>query len=381
LQERENLGSHSLRKYPATWASRNECNSDEIDVRGRWKRNTRRIVDRYIDVKQQYMDAKVQAALCVGGPIRYELVPNSGVTDTWCNQYVVPGICQYYGIVNTINNVLSLPILFACFEKDLIPSVPITIFTKVTTAYSLIAVLPQDVNPVQRILLNVYRINEQLHIDNLFVPLTSESATMNTTSSKTNNNTNYFQKNNDSSINALLVQNMQIKNQLITQHDDTTVRLNHEFKSLRTDFNDKLTILNKNVQRISIQPSRMATPQQRIENTTNTLIPTEATQQIHLSPHPRSLYELWHEFQFGVGGRKAAKDFTARERGGTNKFKFCRRKVFWDIIILHIAAGFESTVAIDRVYESYGRRLSVSIILELIRKDKIKGGHPNLRIN
>jgi hypothetical protein len=151
------------------------------------------------------MDAKVQAALCIGGPIWYDMVPNSGVTGTWCNEFVVPGIGQYYGIVNTINNVLSLPLLFACFEKDLIPSVPITICTKVTTAYSLIAVQPQDVNPVQRILLNVFRINEHLHTDNLFVPLTSKSATMNTTSTNTKNNNNYFQKNNDSSVNALLV--------------------------------------------------------------------------------------------------------------------------------------------------------------------------------
>ena len=28
------LGSHSLRKYPATWASRNDCTMEEVDVRG-----------------------------------------------------------------------------------------------------------------------------------------------------------------------------------------------------------------------------------------------------------------------------------------------------------------------------------------------------------
>ena len=49
----DKLGSHSLRKYPATWASRNDCSADEIEIRGRWKRNANRIVDRYIDPKQQ----------------------------------------------------------------------------------------------------------------------------------------------------------------------------------------------------------------------------------------------------------------------------------------------------------------------------------------
>ena len=43
-----NLGTHSLRKLPATYARRNGCRRDDIDVRGRWKRNTRQ-VDTYID--------------------------------------------------------------------------------------------------------------------------------------------------------------------------------------------------------------------------------------------------------------------------------------------------------------------------------------------
>ena len=32
-----------------------------------------------------------------------------------------------------------------------------------------------------------------------------------------------------------------------------------------------------------------------------------------LSPHPRSIHSLWQEYEFGIGGRKAAKDFTAME--------------------------------------------------------------------
>lgn len=58
-QVTKSLGSHSLRKFPATWASRNDCNTHEIGIRGRWKRHSGRVVDRYIDVEQQYSDAKV----------------------------------------------------------------------------------------------------------------------------------------------------------------------------------------------------------------------------------------------------------------------------------------------------------------------------------
>jgi hypothetical protein len=133
------------------------------------------------------------------------------------------------------------------------------------------------------------------------------------------------------------------------------------FKALRMDFNDKLSLLNKNLNRISIPTSRMATPQQQIDNTTTAALnKTEATTTVKLGGNPGSLHELRHEFQFGVGDRKAAKDFSKSEGGGINKFKYCIRKVFWDIFIIHFAAGYKANVAIEK---------------------KIRGGHPNLQIN
>jgi hypothetical protein len=374
----EDLGSHSLRKFPATWASRNGCNADEIDVRGRWKRNSRRIVDRYIDVKQEFMDAKVQAALCVGGPIKYKLVPGSGITNDWCNKYVVPGICEYFGNLNPICNVLALPLLFACFDPELKTSVPAEILKNITDAYSQISLLPETVNPVQRILLNVYRINETLNIDEITAD--NDNRNNNTINININNNNIHNTQQINSAICALFVQNQQIKQQLLTHFDDTKTTI----QNLNLDVNKKLNIINNNLQRISIQPPRMATPQQRIINNAEA---TRAAEEAELrrrpiavlSSHPRNLYDLWTEYSFGIGGRKAAKDFTAEERG-LNKFKYCRRKNFWDIISLHVRAGFEARTAIDRVYECYGKQLSVYTILDLIRKDKQTGGHPNLRL-
>ena len=38
-----------------------------------------------------------------------------------------------------------------------------------------------------------------------------------------------------------------------------------------------------------------------------------------VSPTPRNLFELWQEYQVGIGGRKAARRlFTARERVGSS---------------------------------------------------------------
>jgi hypothetical protein len=378
----EDLGSHSLRKYPATWASRNGCNVDEIDVRGRWKRNTRRIVDRYIDVKQEYMDAKVQAALCVGGPIKYKLVAGCGITKAWCNKYVVPGICQYFGNTNPICHVLALPILFACFDPELKLTVPADLLKRITDAYSLIAVLPETLNPVQRVLLNIYRINESLQMDELIIDDNITNNNDNNINNNINNiNNNRRQQHNDNAINALFVQNQQLKQQLLTHQDETTNSIN----TLKVDVMKKLNIINNNIHRIAIQPPRMATPQQQA---TNIISAAQAEgeaevfrrQQLAvLSPHPRNLHELWAEYNFGIGGRKAAKEFTAEERG-KNKYKYCRRKNFWDLVALHVRAGSEAAEIIDRVYDCYGRQLSVYNILELIRKDKASGGHPNLRL-
>ncbi|KAI9982149.1 hypothetical protein PInf_008053 [Phytophthora infestans] len=49
---------------------------------------------------------------------------------------------------------------------------------------------------------------------------------------------------------------------------------------------------------------------------------------------------------------KAAKDFTAAERGA-NKFAHSRRKVFWDVVSSLVRSGFTSDTAIDKVYSVY----------------------------
>jgi hypothetical protein len=122
------------------------------------------------------MDAKEQAALCIGGPIWNDLLPDTSITDTWCNKFVVPGIYKYNGTVNTISTVLWFPLLFACFDKELFKLVHPKILNRINTAYSLIALLPKEFNPVQHILLNVYRINKHFHTDNLLVNTGSEPA-------------------------------------------------------------------------------------------------------------------------------------------------------------------------------------------------------------
>lgn len=99
-----------------------------------------------------------------------------------------------------------------------------------------------------------------------------------------------------------------------------------------------------------------------------------------LMPCPRTMFDLWQEYQFGVGGRKPARLFNHSERGAV-KFRYCRRKVFWDWVAGQVRLGMTAEAAIDLLLSVYGAQTSVSTILEKLRQD-IRNGtlSPTLRI-
>jgi hypothetical protein len=137
----------------------------------------------------------------------------------------------------------------------------------------------------------------------------------------------------------------------------------------------KLEVLDQNVRRIALQPVRRArytVAEEAQEDTGQEQIRIVAT----LSPHPKDLHELWHKYEFGIGGPKPAKLFTAQKRG-KEKFKYSRRKVAWDTIDHLVRAGHSAQVAIDNIYAVYGN-LTVSAIISKLRDDNKHGGHPRL---
>ena len=92
-----------------------------------------------------------------------------------------------------------------------------------------------------------------------------------------------------------------------------------------------------------------------------------------LSKNPRSLYTLWHEYEFGIGSRKPAKDFDARDRGA-NRYNYLKRKVFWDLVSLIVRRGRQANEAIDELYKYYGYKTSLTNILKAMRKERIMEG-------
>ena len=112
-------------------------------------------------------------------------------------------------------------------------------------------------------------------------------------------------------------------------------------------------------------------------------VPQEGTQPATLAPTPRTLAELWEEYQFGIGGRKPAKDWNPTERGNRQhgiKQKYYRRKFVWYTIEELMRRGHTRNAAINKIRSVYGWRCSVTQIINfLIHGFKDGGnGHPNL---
>jgi hypothetical protein len=111
------MGSHSNHKFPATWCAENGSSDPEMEIRGRWKGNKNgQVVNRYISVEQLPTDAKLSGILAVGNPVRYKLRADSHVSNSFLQGIVTPKMHEHFGAdqSNTIDDVLALPIIWAC---------------------------------------------------------------------------------------------------------------------------------------------------------------------------------------------------------------------------------------------------------------------------
>jgi hypothetical protein len=138
------------------------------------------------------------------------------------------------------------------------------------------------------------------------------------------------------------------------------------------------TVLNRNINRIATEPARRVAGGGQAAAANNQQPAAAPVVNNYggggtLSPTPRTLYDLWVEYQTGIGGRKPARDFTAQERG-RDKHRFYRRKHVWDIVVNLVNAGVQARVAIDRIYIHYGANRSVSNIIKDIMRDKRNNG-------
>jgi Transcriptional activator of glycolytic enzymes len=143
-------------------------------------------------------------------------------------------------------------------------------------------------------------------------------------------------------------------------------------------------VLTMAIQRMSRQPGRILGQARVVQEPVQVENDDENADALRgppatLSKNPKTLHSLWQEFEEGLGGRKPAKMFTARERGRVKQMYY-RRKVVWDTVALLIRAGYTAQTAIDQIYETYRADQSVTNVIRVMLRDRQGGGHPNLRV-
>jgi hypothetical protein len=379
-QVKGSLGSHSVRKFPATWCSEHGCPDNEVEVRGRWKgKKNGSVVNRYINVEQLTTDAKLAGVLAVGGPIRYKLKEDSHVSNHFLTHIVVPKIDEHFvDPSNTIANVLSLPLLWACHEPSLVHMMSDAVRARVQEGYNTIrGGQSASYNPVMKVPLHISRIENQVFIEEaLTVGIEGAPIFVGGDGAAQAAATTQLHINQQQTV--LLAINRMDQRQA-NQHQQVCA----EISGLRSYCSSQFALMSRNMSRYSMQPVRRigpanpnaatGTPRSHFRNEG-----IDATAK--LAPHPRTLLLLWHEYLFGLEGNKPARNFTSTERG-TVKFKFCRRNNFWTVMARLINGGFTELTAIDKVHQAYGNNLSVTSILNKMQKDKRNGGHPNLNLH
>jgi hypothetical protein len=226
----------------------------------------------------------------------------------------------------------------------------------------------------------VYWVQEMLCIDTAFV---SSSNNNNTDIENNANNqpqqTQQTQQHRpaDEQMNGLLIQMPQTRQQL----EAGLTMVNQTARAMRLHTDSQFSIVNRNILRVAIQPTRMATPRQieQAANINNVELAQVAEQRLaQHSKGPKNLYEFWMEWEVGIVGRKAANHFTPTERG-TCKMTYCPQKAVWDQMVKLINRGYVVHTAIYKIYECYGRRLVPTKIINLMERNKEAGGHANLR--
>lgn len=359
------IGSHSIRKYASTWVRSNGISKDDKDHRGRWQH--RRTSDRYDDVQLDFVDAKVAAVLAKGGVCRYHVV-DPACTDDWIVSVVTPNISGVYG--QQLAKLLGRSLLWLAFSehKEMLPP---PMLQQITSAYSQVRTIADGQNPVAKKLQIVTGHDAQVFIDDVDVAPGIPGNVVNTGGNNANNN------NNNTGQTAYQHQ-QQILLALLSQshrQQQAIADLSATVDSLKGQVRTQTRALNSVIQHVDHNPVNMlhrhsnnSIGRRNLAQATNEQ-GTSATSNATLSPNPRTLHILWDEYIRGIGGRKPAKDFTRFERGQC-KFKYSRRKIFWDLVSSHVRANRLASEVIEMIYDAYGHSSSVTIIINRIRRDK-----------
>ena len=360
------LGSHSIRKYAATYSRRCGCTKDEKEIRGRWK-GVGRVSDVYDDVELPYPDAKVAEKLCGGGACFYINDPTLDATmmNSFVLSHVVPNVRKR--LPDSACLVLGRALLWLICSPVADEYVPMSLKTNVLSEWIHIRG-PADpdneamANPIKQMAVTVTGDHGAVYIDMVGM-LGGEGEAV-------------------GGVGPAGGMNVSIRNQLLGVQScllslrQENLEIKTAIEGMKAAHERAFGIVNGNIRRIAMRPGGPRNATATVTGGVPLVAPPayfgagdDLAVMATLMPTPRSLHELWLEFQHGVGGRKAARLFSHSERG-RSKHRYHRRKVVWDLVGGLIRQGHTAEVAIDRIYAVYGGQTSVTNIINGLKADK-----------
>lgn len=361
------IGSHSFRKFAVTVARRLALSKDNVDDRARWRGGTRQ-QDAYNEITNSYVDARVAAALCRGGAVIYFIKAESGITNQWILEYVVPHLREK--IPEQAALVFGRAVLWRVFDAGSAP-VPPQISNRVMTAYQGLGdrnTLAEGDNPVRKAPLGVAGIDAELILEEILVGGDGGGGG----GGGGGGDARVMHGMQREEVRLLSSQVMHLRRELADAHAEQVRR--------DTILRSSLTRMNNNIARLAATPGRRRVGggqgQMEASQGLAAALPVAAEQSSRrlvaaLSTRPKSLHDLWNEWENGTAGKKAAKDFTQSERGKV-KSQYNMRLQFWSKCEDMVRRGMTPQVACDRIYAAYGQRTSVTQILKYMRRDKKK---------
>jgi hypothetical protein len=284
---------------------------------------------------------------------------------------------------------LATPILWACFDAECTVPIPAAKKNSIRLAYAALnSSLGPDVNPVEKRRLLVSNLDGTLEINEVGALVNAAAGNDNADAAGHHH------------VIPLLQHEMQTMNTRLgelerrqTNMEVTGHQILQQVQQLGP-IGRKVDRISTAVQRIAAFPVAVAARQQQAAAAAGAEqdddagpvpaaarraaareIPFECT----LSKTPATLYLVWREYTHGLAGRKPAKNFNCHERGAV-KHVYSRRKVIWDQVSELVRAGDTPEVAIDRIYNVYGVRTSVTSIINQLRTDRMNGGPAALRL-
>jgi hypothetical protein len=388
LTRNRRRASHSNRKFGNTRAKEKGMNDHECDYRGNWKAGRNKgggnasLQHVYTDAPLTWVDAKVASALCEGGPIVYTVKQESGICDAWILENVVPNIRKRCS--EMVSLVLGRSLLWRIFDENPTGSVtakhgvvPRCIAQRVLEAYKDIGdrcSLGVGVNPVAKQPLFVSHFENDIYLS----IETDDDGNDNGECGR-----KLRRKLHDDQMHQQYKQLLSMNVELNKKVDNLTTQISRNEVTRKRDHH----VMNENIKKVVpatmfINHAHQQTHPQQQEEGENKIDENNIGHNCKpalLSKCPKTLHALWDEYEKGIGGNKAAKDFTSEERGKCTS-TYSKRSYVWNTVKEMVLRGWDAKAACSEIYNIYGQSLSVTKIIDQLRRDSDRGGHPSLRL-